>query len=134
MRQPVGNPIEPRPVCTGFPRRPGRSQADCNECCCQTDAERRDHRYPKRELLQLNANEQDRNRGRAWEQAPTEAEPYYFGRTSPSFCVPLLIRMTVRMATMIVIVVVVFMIVIADPQAHKHAQCKQCHKDTGQQR
>jgi hypothetical protein len=35
---------------------------------------------------------------------------------------------------MIAVVVVVFMIVTANPQAQKHAQCKQCHKDTGHQR
>jgi hypothetical protein len=34
---------------------------------------------------------------------------------------------------MIAVVVVVFMTVIANPQAHKHAQRKQCHKHTGQQ-
>jgi hypothetical protein len=36
--------------------------------------------------------------------------------------------------TEMVVVVVVFVIVTANPQAQKHAQRKQCHKDTGHQR
>jgi hypothetical protein len=141
VRQPVSNPIKPRPSSAGFVGHPRRSQPDDNECRCQAHAERRCHRYSKSELLYLNTNQQDGNRGWARQQTSTETEPNNVRRTSPTFHLPLMdyvtvvhVTVVVRMAMMMEVVATVLVTATARSQAQKHAHRKQCHKNPGQHR
>ena len=126
IRQPLRNPIKPGPSSAGFLRCPRRCHADGNQRRGKTNTKCGHHRDPQRELFYLNANKQDSNRRRTWQQPTGEPEPDNFSCTRASFWARVIMSMIVAVWMTILIVMV---LMAGRPQAQKHAHGKQCHQD-----